>query len=55
VVLGPWELLRWTSRHPNAELSPKQVENILRTAVYNLPIGGRTMPDSQPGSVPDAA
>lgn len=46
VVLSPWALVRWPSRNPTAELSPKQVEYLLRTAVYNLPIGGRTMTDA---------
>jgi hypothetical protein len=45
-VLSPWALLRWPSRHPTAELSPERIEDILRAAVYTLPIGGRTMTDA---------
>ncbi|SEG80360.1 Nuclease-related domain-containing protein [Thermomonospora echinospora] len=45
-VLSPWALLRWPARHPTAELSPEQIEDVLRAAVYTLPIGGRTMTDA---------
>ncbi|MFC0041726.1 nuclease-related domain-containing protein [Actinomadura rayongensis] len=39
----PLKMLRWIRSHPTAELSPEDVETIVRAAVHVLPIGGRTM------------
>jgi nuclease-like protein len=42
-LLKPWRLLRWPGRNATADYTAEEVETLLRTAVYALPIGGRTM------------
>ncbi|MFC9975806.1 nuclease-related domain-containing protein [Spirillospora sp. NPDC127200] len=44
IVFGrPLALLRWILRHPTAEYTAEQVEELMRAGVNTLPIGGRTM------------
>lgn len=42
-LLRPLKLVRWTDRHPTGDYTQEQVEELLRAAVYALPISGRTM------------
>lgn len=42
VFAPPLKLVRWMRRNPTADLSPDEVEAIMRAAVQALPIGGRS-------------
>ncbi|QKW40693.1 NERD domain-containing protein [Actinomadura sp. NAK00032] len=42
VFAPPLKLVRWMSRNPTADLSPDEVEGLMRAAVQALPIGGRS-------------
>lgn len=47
-LLRPLKLPRWPDRHAAADYSQEQVEELLRAAVYALPISGSVLARSRP-------